>query len=291
MISMHDPRLDAATDVIDSIAVKQDFESAFTACLQRAELMWLIAPECDDILFKLTQLCEQTNVALVGAPSEIVALATDKLKTAAWLTANQLKTPVTLSIAEWQVKKTVYDSSQPWLAKPINGVGCEGIVFLDDMHAVDAWLSQQTQATLSDYFLQLAVQSSQPASLSLLCHNGRASLLSCNRLITEQENDAIKLNQIEVNGFADYWTTFQKLADTIAQALPTLRAYLGVDVMFDPQTGEISVLELNPRLSSSYVGLAEATCQNIAQCLLDAYFQADYTMPEILHRPVIVDLE
>lgn len=290
-ISMHDARLAPAADINDSMIVARDFEAAFKQVLSKADLVWLIAPECDDILLNLTLLCEDAKVPVIGANADMVSLAADKLKTAAWLAATNIRSPLSLSVPAWQAQGDSIKPSQSWLAKPLKGVGCEGICVLPDDQSVTAWINTQTQASLSRYFLQAEVLQSQPASLSVLCCQGRAVLLSCNRLITEQRDGAILLKQIVVNGFAEHWATFQRLADTIAAQLPDMRAYLGIDVMFDASSYALSVLELNPRLSSSYVGLSKATGQNIAQCLLNAYHQSDFQMPEISHQSVIVNLE
>lgn len=291
LISMHDTRLAPALGLQNSSPVDQDFERAFIKCLKQADLVWIIAPECEDILLNLTRQSETANVPLIGVPSTIVDLAADKLKTSAWLVSLNINTPTTMSIDDWQAQQPDIHPQQSWFAKPIKGVGCEGIIALPDSQAVSRWLVNQPQKTLNDYFLQAEVQHSQAASFSMLCHDGRGILLSCNRLVVESTNGAIVLKQIIVNGLADHWSMFQALADRIAAQLPDLRAYLGVDVMFDEQTGEISVLELNPRLSSSYVGLAEATGQNIAQSLLDAYHQANFVVPDILRQQVTINLE
>lgn len=291
LISMHDARLKPPPNISNSLPVERDFELAFTKCLKQADLVWLIAPECDDILLKLTRQCEAANVPLIGVSSEIVELATDKLNTAAWLASLKVNTPMSLPVQVWKTQLDAIDPQQPWLAKPIKGVGCEGIVILPDGQAVSTWLTNQPNEVFSDYFLQAQIQHAQPASLCMVCHDGRGFLLSCNRLIVKQNDRAIKLKKIIVNGFAVHWVKFQALADTIASQLPDMRAYLGVDVMFDEQAGTLSVLELNPRLSSSYVGLANATGQNVAQCLLDAYYQSDFKMPEILRQQVTLNLE
>jgi len=273
------------------MAVERDFEAIFSVCLAQADLVWLIAPECDDILRLLTKQCEAAQVPVIGASSEVVDLAADKLKTAAWLSNANIDSPLSLSVSAWQAQANSMNPSDGWLAKPINGVGCEGIVFLSDKNAVNAWIKTQTPASLSGYFLQAEVQQAQAASLSMLCHHGRAYLLSANRLVTARSNQTIALTQIIVNGFAEHWASFQTLADNIAAQLPNVQAYLGVDLMLDTRTGAITVLELNPRLSSSYVGLSTATGVNIAQCLLNAHQAVNFDMSEYLRESVIVNLE
>lgn len=290
LIGLHDARLSPAPHMTESLAVKASFDVAFADCLKHADCVWLIAPEFDDILLQLTQQCETAKVPVIGAGSHLVKLAADKLETASWLGEVNIDTPMTLSISAWQRLPHSVVSMHTWLAKPIKGVGGEGIISLSNIHAVQRWLANNTQADLSDYLLQMEVRGALPASLSLLCRDGDAYLLSCNRLIMAQTEDGMQLDKIIVNGFAEFWPSFERIAIQIANNLPNLRGYLGIDVMFVPQTGEISVLEINPRLSSSYVGLSEATGQNIAQCLLDAYYHSDFQLPTITRQPVTIQL-
>src|SRR5690606_23926266 len=75
-----------------------------------------------------------------------------------------------------------------------------------------------------------------------------------------------------VNGLHEHWKSFDMLAGQIAQALPDLAGYIGVDVIFDvdnPQ--QFEVLEINPRLTTSYTGLKKAIGVNPAALILDLF--------------------
>ena len=76
------------------------------------------------------------------------------------------------------------------------------------------------------------------------------------------------LTSITVNSMAQQRLsreTLQSVADIIAHALPGLWGFVGVDLILDPQP---RVLEINPRLTTSYVGLREAYGINPATWLL-----------------------
>lgn len=93
-----------------------------------------------------------------------------------------------------------------------------------------------------------------PASLSMLCHEGEACLLSVN------------LQQVvEVNGLKQI-DGHAELARSIAHAIPDLWGYVGVDLICT-ENGPV-VLEVNPRLSVSYAGLHRALGLNPARLVL-----------------------
>ena len=54
----------------------------------------------------------------------------------------------------------------------------------------------------------------------------------------------------------------------LAVALPGVRGYLGVDLVLGPSGA--TVIEVNPRLTTSYVGLRRSIRENLAALILDA---------------------
>jgi len=59
------------------------------------------------------------------------------------------------------------------------------------------------------------------------------------------------------------------LAERALAALPETSGYVGVDLVLgrDPNGGEDFVIEVNPRLTTSYVGLRAATETNLAEAV------------------------
>ena len=49
--------------------------------------------------------------------------------------------------------------------------------------------------------------------------------------------------------------------------VPGLRGYIGVDLILDEHAPGVSVVEINPRLTTSYVGLRAALGQNLMAAL------------------------
>jgi predicted ATP-grasp superfamily ATP-dependent carboligase len=57
------------------------------------------------------------------------------------------------------------------------------------------------------------------------------------------------------------------LAAAVARAVPGLRGYVGIDFVWHPTRGPV-VIEINPRLTSAYVGLSKALRRNLAAAVL-----------------------
>jgi len=64
-------------------------------------------------------------------------------------------------------------------------------------------------------------------------------------------------------------------ARAVLSAAPGLRGYFGVDLVLTEE--EAWVIEVNPRLTTSYVGLRDVVRMNLAEAILKAIFQG--TLP------------
>jgi predicted ATP-grasp superfamily ATP-dependent carboligase len=75
------------------------------------------------------------------------------------------------------------------------------------------------------------------------------------------------------------------LARQIARVLPGLAGYIGVDVM----VGEngLRVLEVNPRLTTSYAGLEQAIGRNPAELILDMFYNGRFSSPPQIERNIV----
>jgi len=127
-------------------------------------------------------------------------------------------------------------------------------------------------------------------SLSLLCDGRGARLLSCNRQHVRVAGGRVTLEAIGVNAVADRNGQLAQLAGRIAAAVPGLWGYVGVDFVLTSQ-GPV-VLEINPRLTTSYCGLRQALGINAAALVL-GLLEADSAVsspPPAAGTPAFVSL-
>ena len=128
-----------------------------------------------------------------------------------------------------------------------------------------------------------------PASLSVLCSNGSARLLSANLQHVVEVEGTLQLRGVSVNGFVDRRWDCARLAQSVVQALPGLFGYVGIDFVATP-AGPL-VLEVNPRLSVSYAGLHEALGVNPAGLVLELVRTGCLPGARCRRRRVDVELE
>jgi predicted ATP-grasp superfamily ATP-dependent carboligase len=225
--------------------------------IDHAEAVWPIAPETGGVLERLSRLILEGRRILIGSQPEAVAIAASKLATARCLKKHGIAVVETVAAGS-----SIPDSDRGWVVKPDDGAGCEGIYYFKEREDVGRWLEHRPYAgsVIQPYIAGI------PASLSLLCRDGAARTLACNEQLIEIKGHRLHCSGIVVNAMPGDRDRLEPLALEIARALSGLWGYVGVDIIVTP-AGPV-VIEINPRLTTSYVGLKASIGRNPAGLIL-----------------------
>jgi tyramine---L-glutamate ligase len=210
----------------------------------------------------LSELVIAAGRTLIGSGPRAVALAASKLATAERLTAHGIAVVPTVPL-EAALHDDLPAASDGWVVKPDDGAGAESTRLFRRHDDMRRWFGA---ARGRDNFVIQPHVEGVPASLSVLCQNGRAWLLSCNRQEVAIENGEFRFRGSLVGGLEQRRPLFEPIAAAVAAAMPDLWGYVGIDFM-DSAAGPL-VLEVNPRLTTSYVGLGRAIGMNPAELVI-----------------------
>lgn len=224
--------------------------------IDACDAVWPTAPETGGVLERLSAITLQRGRILLGSRPGAVRIAGSKLETSRVLRAAGLPAVETFAAPE-----EIPPPPGRWVTKPDDGVAAAGARIEPD------WMQARDRLAATDGLVAQPWIEGDPVSLSLLCAGGQSVLLSCNRQRVESAGARIRLRAIEVNAFADEAGAYARLAARIAAAIPGLWGYVGVDLVVTDH-GAV-VLEVNPRLTTSYCGLGRALGFNVAAKLLD----------------------
>lgn len=234
-----------------------DWPTLWQKALETVDAVWPIAPETDGVLERLSHDILNHGRRLLGSHPDAVALCASKRATDAHLAAHGIPT-----LPGWPADHAPL-TPPPWVVKPDDGAGSEQTFRLVDHVARQRWLATITDS--ARYYMQ-PCHAGRAASLSLLCHQGRAELLACNRQRMVLDGDAYHLRDCEPNALGERAGEWRPLAVAVAASIPGLWGYVGVDLLY--QKSEVRVLEVNPRLTLSYCGLGAALGTNPAARVL-----------------------
>jgi len=220
------------------------------------DAFWPIAPETDGAMERFCHMAKERDVVLLASTPEAIRIMTSKRATAALLSEGGVTV-----VPCYSAGGDLPSAQEGWVVKPDDGAGAEDTRYLQDPGEARGWLGNHPGHIAQPYM------EGEVASLSLLCRAGEASLLACNRQRITITHGDIRVQAIEVGGMEERREEFSALGDSIAALLPGLWGYNEVDVICG--TEGLTVLEINPRLTTSYVGLSESLGVNPAALVLD----------------------
>jgi predicted ATP-grasp superfamily ATP-dependent carboligase len=256
LLASRDPRL-APLPGTEPVTLRQG-ETAFELFgrgLEAADAVWPTAPETDGLLEELARMTLERQRSLLGCRPEAVRLTSSK-----YLTAHHLRDAGVPVVPTFRSGDPLPMRPGQWMLKPDDGAGCEGARRVADRAAAQRALDE-TAGLVAQPWLE-----GEPMSLSLLCSGGGARVLSVNRQRMRFAAEQPVLEALQVNALPVHAQTHGLLAERIAASVPGLWGCVGVDVLATAHSPV--VLEINPRLTTSFSALRQATGLNAPAMVL-----------------------
>ena len=268
----------------DAAANAQSFGERLADRVQAADAVWPLALDTDGLLEALSRDVLRGKRVLLGSAPGAVRVAASKREVARALLDGGVP-----AVPAYSPHASLPDVEGAWVVKPDDGAGCLDTRLFSDRAAALAHVRAHAG---QDYVLQPFV-AGELGSMSLLCCDGQAWLLSCNRERVAVRDNRFHFIGSTVNGLDDADGVLAALARQVAAALPTLWGYVGVDFIRSA-LGTV-VLDVNPRLTAAYAGLHAATGCNPAGLVIDLLKGPDALPPASIHatrrRTVHVDID
>lgn len=258
IITTRDDRLTSVSESVANIENSDDPWQIWKNCMEAADLAWIIAPESDGILLKLNKMARASACELIGCDDDAVTLTTSKYTTNRHL--NDLGIP---ALESEKLSDETINSDKGWVVKRDDGAGNDDCHYFQNIEEYSHW---EKQIDNKDKYIQQIYVEGIAASMSVLYGTEETVLLSCNKQLVRIDSGKMIVEKIILNGLHAQQKQLQILADKIGKAIPGLRAYVGIDLILT--TAGPLVLEINPRLTTSYAGLSDMLKKNLAEATL-----------------------
>jgi predicted ATP-grasp superfamily ATP-dependent carboligase len=148
----------------------------------------------------------------------------------------------------------------PAVLKPIDGAGSQDTYLVSGPH--DSAPAYAWPRRLESYIPGLA------ASMACLCGpGGRVALAACEQRISDDGRMRYLGGELPLAEGLNQRAT--ELANRALAALPPTTGFVGVDIVLgrEPDGSQDVLIEVNPRLTTSYVGLRAAARTNLAEAM------------------------
>jgi predicted ATP-grasp superfamily ATP-dependent carboligase len=227
-----------------------------------ADFTVLIAPETTGVLAHVTSELRAAGARTLGSTAEAIELTGDKAQSAAWLTSAGIDTPPTRLVRP--AAGLPIDADYPAVLKPVDGAGSLN-TFLVANHDRAPFEANVMAAAILQPFVPGA-----PMSASFLVGGDRGSYL----IGIGAQRMAIREGRFEYRGgtLPVSCPGASAQLEPLLASIPGLRGFVGIDFLWDVKRRHATVLEINPRPTTSYVGLSRLLHPGtLARAWLDLY--------------------
>jgi predicted ATP-grasp superfamily ATP-dependent carboligase len=252
----------SADSPVRSYPVTTEAERAarFDELARTCDASLLIAPETGGVLTALARRVEQLGCSLLSPAGEFCAWASDKSQVAETLRSTGC-VPEGMQLGP----------NDPWpksfplpaVLKPNDGCGSQGVFLLEE------WETDRRTDVAQTWRLERFVEG-EPASVALIGGSENCQmLLPCRQQFHAQEPLQYTGSTCSVPDLLH--DRFVRLLTRVCPAIPAFQGYIGLDVVLGAAAdgSQDYVIEVNPRLTTSYVVLREMIRNNLAQLMLD----------------------
>ena len=236
-LNLIEPRLSSSKQ-LEAIHVTTGLPQTLQTLASAADLIFLIAPECDQILADCYRWLMDEQDKWFGGPLPWIEMASDKNIMQSYLSSKGIAVP-----------SQEIEPGQPWVAKPIDGAGCEGVqIFrsddlLEKFRSQKQWRIEQFVAGESVSVSVIAVDDQifflPPTGQVFAAADGPAQGVYLQTQYPIEESLAARADS---------------LSRQTVETLPKFSGYIGIDMVL-AETGADVVVEINPRMTMSYCNL------------------------------------
>jgi len=274
------------SDVITRVSPQDDYIKFFKDSIKDCEYCFIIAPEFSNILHDLTKIAKENDKKILSVGLEGIKLGTSKIKTFHFFKKMNVLTPQTFIIpfknnflnTDFIIKK-YHDLKRPIVIKPNDGVGAESIFYFENEGQISKFFQEYHEKIdcSRNYILQEFIEG-EDLSASLIGYSSdlkhqqtKPSILSIN---SQEINIKNKNRESEYFGGTTPVVEHEEIIADLSEILekfnfPGLRRYHGLDFI-RKKDKSIHFIEINPRLTTSYIGVRNIIDKNPVSIILNS---------------------
>jgi predicted ATP-grasp superfamily ATP-dependent carboligase len=244
-------------------------QADFSKLAGTSALTLVIAPEIENVLADRCEAVIATGGKLLGSDLEFVRLASDKYATNTALRSEGVRVP-----ESFIVDATILtECPLPAVLKPRFGAGSSGVRRIETREELHNLITDSSSCIES--FVP-----GRPASIAAIAsEQSHVIFPPCWQHFRDDRHFEYMGGALIDD--ANAIDRARRLAQQVINAMPNARGYFGIDMVLGSSRNGIEdfVIEINPRLTTSYVGLRASLELNLAGAMLQIYAGESVTIP------------
>ena len=247
----------------EGILVSQQagLEDVLLSAAANVDAILVVCPESGGCLENFLGLLSPWSEKLISPDLDFVRLTGNKWRCFQWLDDQQVPCPKTIAVSEnGEFAKFPDLVAYPMVAKPIDGAGSENVTLV---------ASEEALSTIKPGSILQEYSAGLPSSVSVIAkQNGDLHYCEPGEQIFGAHPFGPHLRtRFPLSG--DQRARALRLAHLVVEALPPTRGYFGIDMVLGDRADQDVVIEINPRLTTSYCDLRKWNDANLAQVMLN----------------------
>jgi len=239
-----------------------------------ADAVYVIAPESGQVLEKLVEVIQVSGGTSLNCEIDAIKRVSNKMTAYETLERMGLKVPETVLMDIHEktenIRRLIKELGYPLVFKPLDGVSCGGLSLVKDEGDIAGAVKKVARESMSKQFIVQKVIRGKAASACVISTGDKALSVTLNRqlvtLASPDEESRYYGGVVPLDHRLEKETL--RAAERAVEAVSGLKGYVGVDMILANE-GPV-VMEVNPRLTTSYVGLRRVANFNPAQAIVDA---------------------
>lgn len=245
---------------------QQEHENFNTAC-RRADCVLVIAPEFEGLLISRTQLALDCGATVTGSDLKAIQLTADKWRLFELMQEFSLPTIPTCLVSGEFPRSAV---SFPCLIKHRFGAGGLGLETVQDEDCLQKrW--NELRGAEGQFLLQPLLTGKALSTVALIRAGVREFFPVGEQHVSWNQGFQYQGGTIPADVDAGVLPSIYDLLNRVCDLLPGLAGYVGFDILLpDDAPNEPVLVEINPRLTTSYTGYRRLTFDNLAERIIDS---------------------
>lgn len=236
------------------IAAEEPLWPQWVAASRSCDTALLIAPESEGTLAQSVAMLQSTGLRLLNGFGDFLRSASDKWETARVFAAAGVPHPPTWTIENLPDPAT--QSARAWVVKPRDGCGTGDVTTYVDF--ADAAAASELPGRILQPWIE-----GRAASVAVIADGNELTVLPAVSQTLTSEDCVYRGGQGPLD--EEDQRRAANLAWAAVRALPrTVRGFVGIDLVLADDPEQDCVIEVNPRLTTSYVGLRHIIEGNLA---------------------------
>jgi len=271
-------------DVIKYIESDENYLIKYSDCVKKSNFSFVVAPEFSNILYSLTKIVNESGKKLLSIDLKGVKIGASKLETYKFFIANGIDTPISFIIPfnrnlldlDFILQKFDFLNT-PIIIKPDDGVGSESIFYFEKKNDIIQFFESSVELldAKRKFILQEYVEG-DPMSVSIINNQPIGGIDDSYPKILSINTQYLHITDLAKNftyfGGSTPVKQFERLNAHIEGVLKgvdlsTFEGYFGIDFVRKADN-TLSFIEINPRLTTSYVGIRNVVEFNPMSLLL-----------------------